>query len=471
MIKKNQRIINFLNITSDALLIFAAYFVALYVRFEVLNGHRGLDILATPYLLIAAGISLAIVVVYRILRMYGSYRFKSGGDEILTILLVNGIAALALMAAMYLTRTMEFPRLVMLLFWLFSSLFVIAKRTIGRAILRHYRALGYNQKHVVIVGNGHLVQQYLKDIKAKPQLGITVDGYISGVPRAELGNCLGRYEDLEAILEQHDLDELVVALEPHEVCFMRSVLDAADKEGVHVTLIPFYNDYIPAHPSIDVVGQTKLINLRATPLDNFGWAMLKRLMDIVGSLVLIILTSPIMLIAAIGVKLSSPGPVLFKQERIGLNKKPFRMLKFRSMRVTGTETTGWTTNSDPRKTRFGSFLRKYSIDELPQLFNTLAGDMSLVGPRPEVPFHVRHFKEEIPLYLVRQQVRPGITGWAQVHGLRGDTSIEERVKYDIWYIENWSLWLDIHILWKTVFGGMVNSEKIVGEAAGDAAHE
>ena len=139
------------------------------------------------------------------------------------------------------------------------------------------------------------------------------------------------------------------------------------------------------------------------------------------------------------------------------------MLKFRSMRITGTESTGWSTDSDPRKTRFGSFIRKFSLDELPQFFNVLVGQMSLVGPRPEVPFHVRHFKEEIPLYLVRQQVRPGITGWAQVNGLRGDTSIEERVKYDIWYIENWSLGLDLKILFKTVFGGMVNSEKLVKE--------
>ena len=137
------------------------------------------------------------------------------------------------------------------------------------------------------------------------------------------------------------------------------------------------------------------------------------------------------------------------------------MYKFRSMRITGTEDTGWSTNEDPRKTKFGSFIRKYSIDELPQFFNVLKGDMSLIGPRPEVPFHVNHFKEEIPLYLVRQQVRPGITGWAQVHGLRGDTSIEKRVKYDIWYIENWSLWLDIKILFMTVFGGLKNDEKVI----------
>jgi len=167
-----------------------------------------------------------------------------------------------------------------------------------------------------------------------------------------------------------------------------------------------------------------------------------------------------MLAVAIGVKLSSPGPILFCQERVGRDKKPFRMYKFRSMRITGTEDTGWSTDADPRKTRFGSFIRKFSLDELPQFFNVLKGDMSLIGPRPEVPFHVSHFKEEIPLYLLRQQVRPGITGWAHVNGLRGDTSIEERVKYDLWYIENWSIWLDFRILFMTAFGGMVNKEKI-----------
>ena len=184
-------------------------------------------------------------------------------------------------------------------------------------------------------------------------------------------------------------------------------------------------------------------------------------MDIIGSLILIVCTSPLMLFAAVGVKLSSPGPILFRQERVGLNKKPFYMYKFRSMRVNDRQTTGWSTNSDPRKTKFGSFIRKFSIDELPQFFNVLKGDMSLVGPRPEVPYHVEHFKEEIPRYLVRQQVRPGCTGWAQIHGLRGDTDIAERIRYDIWYIENWTVALDIKIIFRTVFGGkMVNDEKL-----------
>ena len=168
-----------------------------------------------------------------------------------------------------------------------------------------------------------------------------------------------------------------------------------------------------------------------------------------------------MLIVAIGVKVTGgPGGVLFKQKRVGLNKKDFTMLKFRSMKENDEEETAWSTDEDPRKTKFGSFIRKFSLDELPQFFNVLVGDMSLVGPRPEIPFFVDQFKEEIPLYLVRQQVRPGITGWAQVNGLRGDTSIKERIEHDIWYIENWTLWLDIKIVFMTVFGGMMNSEKL-----------
>jgi len=297
-----------------------------------------------------------------------------------------------------------------------------------------------------------------------------VRGYVSDHDGQELGVRLGGYAQLDAILQEHKPDEMIVALEPQEMAHMPDVLAAADREGVRLSLIPFYNDYIPQHPTIDSIGQTRLIDMRSTPLDNLIWATCKRTMDIVGSLLLILLSSPIMLAVAIGVKLSSPGPVIFKQERVGKDKRPFYMYKFRSMRVTGTEATGWSSNEDPRKTRFGSFIRKFSLDELPQFFNVLRGDMSLVGPRPEVPFHVGHFKKEIPRYLVRQQIRPGITGWAQVNGLRGDTSIEDRVEYDLWYIENWSLDLDVKILLRTVFGGMVNAEVITPVKQGNEAH-
>ncbi len=463
MIRSNQKTINILNMLSDFGLTLLAYFLAMHLRFDVLQGVDGLDLTDGVFVLVVVVYSAAIVIVYCMLRLYGSYRFKHPGEEILTILLVNGFGTLIYMALLFLFCVINFSRVALALFWVLSSLFIIGKRVAVRMLLRRLRAMGYNQKHVILVGNGHLAHQCLQDLQKNPHLGYTVDGYVSGVEKPELGQCLGSYEQLEEILEDRDLDELVVALEPHEVCFMANVLHAADKEGVRVNLIPFYNDYIPAHPTIEVVGKTKLINLRATPLDQLGWAMLKRTMDIMGSSLLLLLTSPLMLFAAIGVKFSSPGPILFRQERIGRNKKPFQMLKFRSMRV-DTDHTGWSVADDPRKTKFGSFIRKYSIDELPQLINVLIGDMSLVGPRPELPKYVRQFKEEVPLYLVRQQVRPGMTGWAQVHGLRGDTSIEDRVEYDIWYIENWSLWLDIRILFRTVFGGFINKEE-TGRAA------
>ena len=459
MIRKSQPFLNFLNIASDFLLITLSYPLAVYTRLELLNGKTHMLLLSLPYYILAGCCALLTVFVYYILGLYSSQRLKQNTGDLFQVPLVNGIVTLGAMALLYLTRIMEFPRLAMVLFWIFSSLLVIVKRTLCWTILRRYRSLGYNQKHIAIVGNGHLAKQYLQGVKENPQLGISVIGYVSKAERPELGKCLGCYEDLEKILVRHKPDELVVALEPHETRFMKHVLDAADKEGVRLSLIPFYNDYIPSHPTIEVIGQTRLIDMRATPLDNLGWAILKRLMDLFGSLALILLTSPVMAAAAVGVKLSSPGPVLFRQKRIGKDKKPFTMLKFRSMSVTKSEKTGWTTRDDPRKTKFGSFIRKFSIDELPQLFNVLAGDMSLVGPRPEIPYHVRHFKEEVPLYLVRQQVKPGMTGWAQVNGLRGDTSIEARVKYDIWYIENWSLELDIRILLRTAFGGMVNDEQ------------
>ena len=238
---------------------------------------------------------------------------------------------------------------------------------------------------------------------------------------------------------------------------MKYVMDTAGKEGIYLRMIPFYNDYYPARPTFELVGKTKLINLRATPLDKAGNALMKRLMDIVGSLLLIILSIPVMLAVAIGVRLSGSGSVIFRQERVGRNKKPFIMHKFRSM-YDNTAHDAWTVQNDARRTRFGRFIRKYSLDELPQLFDVLVGNMSLVGPRPELPRYVRQFKRDVPLYLVRQQVRPGMTGWAQIHGLRGDTSIEKRVEYDIWYIENWSLMLDIRILLRTAFGGFKNNE-------------
>ncbi len=459
MVKKNQVFLNWINVLSDAVLIFISYFIAVFLRFRVLSGIVSERMTAPIYIYIVATISLGIVFTYYIAHVYRSQRMKRLGGAAAKIIAINGIGTLFMVAILYLLRVMNFSRWALFAFWGIASFLVVLKHAILRLILHYYRKQGYNLRHVAIVGNGKSAVQYKKDIKKNPQYGYRIAGYFSKVENPALGKCLGAYEDIADYLEANPLDELVVALEPHEVQHMKHVLTAADKEGVRVTLIPFFNDYYPAHPTIETIGKTKMVNLRATPLDNIGWAMVKRTMDLVGSLILIVLCAIPMIIIAIGVKLSSPGPVFFCQERVGRDKKPFKMLKFRSMR-TDIDHNGWSTDNDNRKTRFGSFIRKFSLDELPQLFNVFVGQMSLIGPRPELPFYVSQFKEEVPLYLVRQQIRPGMTGWAQVNGFRGDTSIESRVEYDIWYIENWSLGLDLKILWKTAFGGMINSEQL-----------
>ena len=459
MIKRNLGLISALNMLLDGFLTFVCYFIARYLRYGPLHGVIRDRLSDGSHVLAAALYSIVFVLVLYVLKLYKPGRIRRESNACLRVVFVNGICTVCFAAFLYVLRIVDFSRLALVIFWALSSALVVVKRVAIRGLLARVRMQGYNLRHVVIVGDGHLAQQYVEDIRNNPHLGIKIDGYVSAVTKPELGRRLGSYEELDRILQSKGLDELIVALEPHEIQFMPRILKLADKEGVPLSLIPFFNDYIPSQPTIEALGNTRLIDMRATPMDHLGWAMVKRTMDIVGSVLLIILTSPVMLAVAVGVRLSSPGPVLFTQMRMGKNKKTFRMLKFRSMRVTDTEHTGWSTPDDPRKTRFGSLIRKYSLDELPQFFNVLKGEMSLVGPRPETVYHVSHFKEEVPRYLVRQQVRPGITGWAQINGLRGDTSIDERVKYDIWYIENWSVWLDVRILLMTVFGGMVNQEE------------
>jgi Undecaprenyl-phosphate glucose phosphotransferase len=304
-----------------------------------------------------------------------------------------------------------------------------------------------------------MAEHYLEKIVQHKTFGFHAVGYVSDSSDLQGIECLGGYAALESILEASHPDEVVVAISDTDYSKMPMIIAACEKNGTKLSLIPFYALYMPANPQIDNLGGIPMINLRRIPLDNFGNAFMKRAVDIAGSFLMLLVLSPLMLITAIGVKLSSPGPVIFKQERVGLNKKPFKMYKFRSMRVNGKETCGWSTKVDERRTRFGSFIRKFSIDELPQLYNVLIGSMSLVGPRPEVPFFVGQFKEEVPRYMVKHQVRPGITGWAQVNGLRGDTSILERINHDIYYIENWTLLLDIKILFMTLFRFM-NKERI-----------
>lgn len=269
---------------------------------------------------------------------------------------------------------------------------------------------------------------------------------------------LGSLGNLEIILPENKLDEIAITLSLKDYDYLESIVGICEKSGVHTKFIPDYNSMIPSKPYTEDLMGLPVINIRYVPLTNTGNKLIKRLVDIVGSAFGIVITSPIMLLAAVLVKATSPGPVIFKQERVGLHNKSFYMYKFRSMeqQKPKDEKKAWTVRDDPRVTRVGKLLRRTSLDELPQLFNILRGDMSLVGPRPERPLFVEKFREEIPRYMVKHQVRPGLTGWAQVNGLRGDTSIRKRIDYDIYYIENWTLGFDIKIIFMTFFTGFVN---------------
>ena len=324
------------------------------------------------------------------------------------------------------------------------------------------RENGFNIKHILLVGVSDSTTELLIRINENKQWGYNVvgildDNKIKGSKIRGI-NVLGNLSELEKYLNELKTDDVFITLEMGEYNKLGDIIEACEKNGVRTNIIPGYYKYIPAKPYVEEIDGLPVINIRYVPLDNIMNKTIKRVLDIIGSIVAIILFSPFMLLSAAVIKLTSKGPVLFKQERIGLNKKGFMMLKFRSMHVQmeEDEKVKWTTMNDPRKTKFGNFIRKTSIDELPQFFNVLNGSMSLVGPRPERPFFVEQFKQEIPKYMIKHQVRPGITGWAQVNGWRGDTSIKKRIECDLYYIENWSLLFDVKIILLTIFSGFIN---------------
>ena len=463
MIQRNQRLLNRLNALSDAGLVLLSYLLATWLWLDVISrdqvnlAHiRGLRSGALLAALIYAAWTVLLLWSFRIYRTSRTHQARLQTGRILA---GNAIALLTAAAGLYLFRLQDFSRGVLAVYFVISSGALIAKRAVLQAVLRYARSRGYNLKHMLVIGGGEMAQRYIRNVESRPWLGIHVAG------------CFPPDEALLSRLEKRlhgvGIDEVILALEPEEVGVTQDVIEVCEKCGTKICVIPFYNDVIPTRPTIDMVGEIKLIQLRTTPLDDPLNAFVKRAFDAAVSLLLLVILSPLFLVLAIAIKLSSPGPIFFRQERIGLNKTPFVMYKFRSMKVNDRQDTAWSTSMDDRRTRIGALLRKTSLDELPQLFNTLKGDMSLVGPRPEIPYYVEQFRETVPLYMVKYQVRPGMTGWAQVNGYRGDTSIPARVEHDLWYIENWSVGLDLKILFRTAFGGMVNSEKLEASKPSD----
>jgi len=332
-----------------------------------------------------------------------------------------------------------------------------------RRTLRKLRKEGYNMKHVLLVGYSRTAEGLIDRMMVNPQWGYHVVGILDD--SMEIGTrykgipVIGTLASLEQQLAENDLDEINITMKLEDYTLLSEIVAQCEKSGVHTKFLPDYQDIIPTIPYMEDLEGLPVVHIRKVPLSSSELnRFIKRSMDlIIGSLALLIAAIP-MIIVAIIIKCTSKGPILYKQKRVGYRNKEFLMYKFRSMEVQeeSAEKTKWTTHKDPRVTPIGKFIRKTSIDELPQIWNVLKGDMSLVGPRPERPYYVEKFKEEIPRYMIKHQVRPGMTGWAQVNGYRGDTSIRKRIDCDLYYIENWTPGFDILIMFLTVFKGFIN---------------
>lgn len=467
MIKDNQRFLNELHVLLDILIICAAYVFAwllTIVRPIFPVGHGVLP----PQVYFTA--LLPIVPVYLLLywtfHLYEPKRTHSKRAELWHICQANAVGLMLLTSVLFAFRRSgyfgNFSTRMLVAFSVIDITLTTIERFGIRFILSRLRRKGFNQKHVMLVGFSDASDQFIDACRRNPDWGYHIYGIVDDI--ADVGESykgvrvVGRIHDLEQILAQNTIDEIAITLPLAAYAKLDGIVHVCEKSGVHTKFIPDYNNIIHSKPVTEDMDGLPVINIRNVPLTDPVKATAKRAVDIFGALVGIVLFSPVMLVVAVLIKLTSPGPIIFKQERVGLHNKPFMMYKFRSMvqQTEADEKKGWTVPGDPRVTRIGRFIRKTSIDELPQFFNVLAGKMSLIGPRPERTQFVEMFKEEIPRYMIKHQVRPGMTGWAQVNGLRGDTSIYERVKYDIWYIENWTMSLDVKILFLTIFKGFVN---------------
>lgn len=466
MIKDNQRHFDRLHVVIDAVAVVVSYLLAWVIRFPVLGGDPGLPFRDYCYLLIP--LVPYTLFVYFAFNLYTPKRVKGRRLEAGNVLQANTVVLVSILVCLQIfnkelpTYTKDFSRMVLVLFYILNTVSGIWIRNAIRYILWKIRRKGYNLKHILLVGYSRAAEEYIDRIKANPQWGYEVCGILDDNVERYMEykgvKVIGCCDDLTYILPANELDEIAITLGLSEYSKLEHIVAECEKSGVHTKFIPDYNKIIPTKPYTEDLMGLPVINIRHVPLTNTFNALVKRVVDIGGSIVAIILFSPIMLLAAIAIKLTSPGPLIYKQERVGLHNKTFKMYKFRSMEVQdpAKEKKGWTVKDDPRVTPIGKFIRRTSIDELPQLFNILKGDMSLVGPRPERPFFVEKFREEIPRYMVKHQVRPGLTGWAQINGYRGDTSIRKRIEHDLYYIENWTLGFDFKIIFLTFFKGFIN---------------
>ena len=428
----------------DAGIIGATYFFSWYLRFK--SGLFVQDAGVLPAKTYFSALFLIIpgyLLLYSIFQLYMPRRVKSYRKELMDIIRANGIGFMIFILVLYFIKQEHFSRQMLCIFFFINISLEFASRYLIRTILWKMRKQGLNQKHILMIGESQMAEQYMDRLRENPKWGYQVFAHLKDE------------EKLERILERNELDEVVIALRAEDYGKLERIVDVCEKAGVHTKMIPDFGNVISTRPYIEDVQGIPVIHVRRVPLNIMRNKAAKRAVDLIGATVAIILFSPVMLLTALVVALTEEGSVIYRQERVGLHNQVFYMYKFRSMIMQDEEKekAEWSTRNDPRITPVGKLIRRTSIDELPQLFNVLKGEMSLVGPRPERPQFVQKFRDEIPRYMVKHQVRPGMTGWAQINGYRGDTSIEKRIEYDLYYIENWTMVFDMKILILTIFKG------------------
>ena len=460
MIKENQKYLNRSQIILDLSLIAISMAFSYWARFVLLDGRVSLE--QEEMLRVVGWTILVYAVSYYSKGLYKPKRKESLFKECIDVVQAHGLGIIFMMVGLYIFKFGEFSRGQLAIFFVVNLVLMLLERMAVRGVLRHFRRQGYNLRHCLVVGANQISDDFISRVEKNKHWGYRIEGILDnwiyqskeyrGYP------VLGHIDSLVDVLTTRYYDMVIIALTSEDAEELGYVLSQCEKAGVKSCIIPYYYQYVPTQPYIDDLDGLSIIDTRRVPLENWLKNAIKRAFDIAFASLAILITSPVMLLSVIMIKLTSPGPVIFHQERVGLNRQPFMMYKFRSMHVQTDEEEReqWTTKDDPRKTTWGAFMRKTSIDEVPQFFNVLKGDMSVVGPRPERPFFVEKFKEEVPRYMIKHQVRPGITGWAQINGYRGDTSIEERIKHDLYYIENWTFAFDLRIIFLTVFKGFIN---------------
>ncbi len=462
MLKERRQLFSGIFVGADLVVIGLAFVVAYALRFYVplVPVTKGVPP-AENYLALLPVVLAIWGLVFQAHGLYDPMRGSTEASERRRIVRASSLAMLIFTAVSFLgiEKAFSLSRLTLLFFYVLATVAVVLERATLREVLREARRRGYNLRHVLLVGDGDLARAVHERMTRHPEFGLKVRGFLAEDPLRVGGfvgstPICGQWDEVAEIVERDNIDQVVFALPFDSFPKLAGLLSQLDSAAVDVKVVPDVDRFVSLRTGIEEFGGLPLISLRATPL--MGWSRVaKRVMDFGLALLALVILAPLMVLIALAVKASTPGPVLFSQDRMGLDGRVFRVWKFRTMGLDAEAESGpvWATEDDPRRTSIGRTLRRFNLDELPQLLNVLRGEMSLVGPRPERPVFIDDFRSRVPKYMLRHMVQAGMTGWAQVNGWRGNTSIEQRIEHDLYYIENWSLRLDLKILVLTFVRG------------------